>query len=88
MSYTRFKAISEVTLEHLGTNHECSKLFEVAHTSNDPAAMDRAMDGIGSLPIGLRDHILGQASQRLGVSAELMKWLMPGAAAPRGSTRH
>ena len=88
MSYARFKAIGEVALEYLGRDHECSKLFEVAHTSNDPAAMDRAIDGIGSLPIGLRDHILGHASQRVGVSAELMKWLMPGAAAPRGSTRH
>jgi hypothetical protein len=88
MSYARFKAISEVTLEHLGRDHECSKLFEVAHTSNDPAAMDRAIDAVGSLSEKHRHHILGHASRRAGASAELLKWLLPGVPAPTGSTRH
>ena len=88
MSYARFKAIGEVALEYLGRDHECSKLFEVARTSNDPAAMDRAIDGIKLLPEAHRHHILGHASRRAGASAELMKWLLPGVPAPTGSTRH
>jgi hypothetical protein len=87
-SQVHFAALADVSCEHLGSDHPCSRLFKEARSTGDADSVNRALDALDALPEVPRTHIKAHAKLRVGKSDRVLDWVPPQHKIPSGTTKH